>query len=1129
MGDVRKSKKQGGEATGKRVAGSTQRMAHALQERVKELTCLYTVAEILQKPVASLDDLSTKILEAIVAAYQYPEVTAVRILLVGSELNTPSLKQTKWKQDSPIMAGGYQVGTIEVYYLEERPESDEGPFMKEERSLLNAIAYQLGTFIERRRLDESRQLLAAIVESSRDAIIGKTLDGIITSWNKGAEVNYGYTAAEAIGQPIYMLVPPERRGEVDQFLEVIKGGGSVVNQESVRVTKFGRLVAVLLTISPIKDASGKIIGASTIAQNITEFKRAANEIKRVADEWQTTFDSIIDMVSIQDKDFKLVRVNKTYADAVGMKMEDVVGKHCYEVVHNTSSNIVNCPHQRTIETKKAITQEVFEPKLNAYLEVSTSPIFDSDGEVIGSVHIAKNITERKKAAEALIFSNVILSTQQETSLDGILVVDDNGRIISYNRLFVEMWGIPADVVASKSDERALQSVIGKLANPEEFIGKVQHLYESRHEKSQDEIALNDGRIFDRYSAPMLGADGKYFGRVWYFRDVTERKQAEEVLRQFVDRLSLATRAGGVGIWDYDVVNNKLIWDEQMYHLYGITQDKFGGAYEAWRAGLHPEDMQRGDNEIQMALRGEKEFDTEFRVLWPDGTIRNIRALAILQRDASGKPLRMIGTNWDITERKRVEEALLESEKKYRTLFEDSIDAVIISTVDGKVLDFNDSLMILTGYGRDELLGLNAVNLYASPTDREMFAREIEETGSVKEYGVKWVRKNGVEIDVVMTLAAQRDEGGNIIGYQGIVRDVTERKRLEEALQQSEKKYRDLAELLPQTVFEIDIKGRFIYTNRYGLESTGYTQEDFAKGVNAIELFVPEQREMVIGNIKKVLSGEQFDDHEYTILRKDGNTYPALIYTNAIIRDGQPVGIRGIVVDITERKKVEQMKTDFVSFISHQLRTPVAGLMGYIDNMLEGITGELNDRQVEYLSEMRDVCTKNNRLIADLLNISRLERGVLSVNLQPVKLINVVEIAAKEYVKDIKQKGLALNIKEIDQGLSVLADSDKLAEVLKNVIHNALKFTHEGSINIDIISDGSHGIIKVSDTGLGLPEEVMKDLFKKEKVMSGAVSVGGGAGLGLYIAKGFMKLQGGDIMAESVMGKGSTFIISLPRK
>ena len=135
------------------------------------------------------------------------------------------------------------------------------------------------------------------------------------------------------------------------------------------------------------------------------------------------------------------------------------------------------------------------------------------------------------------------------------------------------------------------------------------------------------------------------------RNQTERKRAEDALLQLTERLSLAVLAGSVGIWDLDVVNNVLTWDDQMFALYGITREQFGGAYEAWQAGVHPDDQQRGDEEIQMAIRGEKEFDTEFRVLWPDGSTRNIRALALVQRDDEGRPLRMIGTNWDITEKK----------------------------------------------------------------------------------------------------------------------------------------------------------------------------------------------------------------------------------------------------------------------------------------------------------------------------------------------------------------------------------------------------------------------------------------------------------------------------------------------
>jgi PAS domain S-box-containing protein len=143
------------------------------------------------------------------------------------------------------------------------------------------------------------------------------------------------------------------------------------------------------------------------------------------------------------------------------------------------------------------------------------------------------------------------------------------------------------------------------------------------------------------------------------------RKSEELLRQVTDRLTLAVEAGSVGIWDYDIVNNRLVWDEQMHRLYGFTPDQFCGAYEAWQSGVHPEDRLGGDKEIQLALRGEKKFDTEFRVLWPDGTTHNMRGIGLVQRDASGKPLRMIGTNWDITASKLAEAELHEINRQLK--------------------------------------------------------------------------------------------------------------------------------------------------------------------------------------------------------------------------------------------------------------------------------------------------------------------------------------------------------------------------------------------------------------------------------------------------------------------------------
>jgi len=360
----------------------------------------------------------------------------------------------------------------------------------------------------------------------------------------------------------------------------------------------------------------------------------------------------------------------------------------------------------------------------------------------------------------------------------------------------------------------------------------------------------------------------------------------------------------------------------------------------------------------------------------------------------------------------------------------------------------------------------------------------------------------------------------------------ERKGSEEALRKSEEKLQQLFKSATDGIFTLDLNGAYTELNDRMLEMLGVGSKDEILGKNYFEFFNANDINTAIVEMQRTLDQGTVMHLEYTSLRADFSEFDAEL-TGALLRDASdnPVGFVGILRDITERKKIETMKSDFVSLVSHQLKTPVVGIKLGIENMLGGLTGELTTKQKRYLQEMYEICSRNYRLVTDLLNVSRIERGVLSIDIEPVKLREIVDLALRDYQKDIKKKGLSLNIEEVDEGIVALADMDKMVEALSNVINNAVKFTDKGSITIritdEITGKGKYGIVEVRDTGIGMSDRVLDNLFSKEKVLSGPPIAGGGVGIGLYIAKNFMEVQNGDVAATSVVGEGSTFVLRVP--
>jgi PAS domain S-box-containing protein len=284
-------------------------------------------------------------------------------------------------------------------------------------------------------------------------------------------------------------------------------------------------------------------------------------------------------------------------------------------------------------------------------------------------------------------------------------------------------------------------------------------------------------------------------------DVTERKKAENQIRklneeledrvqqrtveltQTSERLELATRAAQVGIWDWDIEQDVLVWDDTMYALYGIGKDDFSGAYQAWAQGLHPDDKGRAECQVQDVQQGNRDLDTEFRVIWPDGTIRHIRAIAASHRDENGQVRRMIGVNWDITAEKTAEETLRHSEDRFRAIIQDQTEFIVRYLPDTTRTFVNESYCRYTGRTDDDLVGTRILDELPAE-EREGFRKRLlsltpDEPVVTNEF--RRASPDGGSTWESWTDRGIFDADGRLIEIQAVGRDITDRKRVLEEL------------------------------------------------------------------------------------------------------------------------------------------------------------------------------------------------------------------------------------------------------------------------------------------------------------------------------------------------------------
>jgi PAS domain S-box-containing protein len=370
-------------------------------------------------------------------------------------------------------------------------------------------------------------------------------------------------------------------------------------------------------------------------------------------------------------------------------------------------------------------------------------------------------------------------------------------------------------------------------------------------------------------------------------------------------------------------------------------------------------------------------------------------------------------------------------------------------------------------------------------------------------------------------------------------------RTDRALRESEARFRELAEMLPEIVFEANARGILTYLNRRGTIETGYDEADLRHGLHALDLVDPRERDRVRANIGAVMSGGEVGYNEYLGVRKGGSTFPVLVHSSAVYRDGRVVGLRGTVIDITERKRTEEAlvaakreaeiasraKSQFLAAMSHELRTPLNAVLGFSEMIrLESLGPLGNPRYAEYAKDIHESGEHLLALINDILDLEKVESGTDDLNEEWIDVADTVRAALTLVRARAEARGLTLSA-EFENGLPELwADARKLKQILVNLLANATKFTEAGGrITLSVRRDEAGALaVAVRDTGVGIaPEDIPKALAPFGQVRRDPEYAQEGIGLGLPLSQALAEQHGGALEIASELGVGTTATVRLP--
>ncbi len=853
-------------------------------------------------------------------------------------------------------------------------------------------------------------------------------------------------------------------------------------------------------------------------------------------------------------DYVFLEVNSTFERLTGLNRDDILNKTARECLPGMESSDFDwiAVYGEVALTGNEREFESYSEPLGKWFKVyahSTEKYFFTT--------LFLDITEQKRQTEELegFFS---------VNLDLLCIADVDGNFVKTNHAWSEILGYsPEELDGGKFLD---------FIHPDDL----EPTLKAMESLSQGDKVLNFVNRYRRRDGSYRFIEWRSYpkGRLIYAaaRDITDRKNFEERLMEYRERLSQAQIFARAGTWEFDINTSRLFWSPECEALFGVEEGTFEGTFEGFVRRIHPEDrdLVLKTTEPLVALKKGVSLDYSHRIITDSGEVRWVKESAGVVRDGGGKTEKVVGFVMDITEQKQAEKSLSESKKQLDMFFAQSLSGFFFMMLDepivwndqsdkDRLLDYvmghqrivkvNQAMLDQYGVKEEEFIGLTPYDLFAYDIDygralwRELFDRGRWHVETREK------RMDGTDVLFDGDYICTYDEEGRITGHFGVQTDITERKAGEEALARALEERRILLDNVQIQLWYLIDDHTYGAVNKAHGDFLGVEPEDLAFK-DMYDLFPPEAvEEWRKSNVEIFTSGKPMQTEEWV---PDSSGEPRLL---SILKSPKlsPKGTVEYVVasayDITDQKQAEEAlriaktkaeaasiaKSEFLANMSHEIRTPMNSVLGMTELLLDT---PLEGEQRRFIQILRSSANSLLELINDILDFSKVEAGKLELKMVDFNLPILLDNFGALMESTAKAKGLAFNLSLAPEVPPFLrGDPWRLRQILSNLIGNAIKFTSRGSVNIevDIYCQNDTDVMvrfSVQDTGVGIPEGKMDLLFDKfYQLDSTSTRQHGGTGLGLAISKQLAELMGGAIGVESQEGMGSNFwfVVTLGRQ